>query len=79
MGKHLHIGRASICDLIHNKDQLEAMIEIAPKRLLDYEKGLLINLRVWIYYKRRKALKDILKKNKVSKNDGILGIQEKLF
>ena len=36
------------------------MIEIVPKGLLDYEKGLLKNLRVWIYNKRRKALKDIL-------------------
>ena len=62
-----------------SKDQLEAMIEIAPKELSDYEKGLLKNLRLWIYDKRRKALKDILKKNKVSKEDGILDIQEKLF
>ena len=62
-----------------SKDQLEVMIEIAPKELSDYEKGLLKNLRLWIYDKRRKALKGILKKNKVSKNDGILAIQEKLF
>ena len=62
-----------------SKDQLEAMIEIAPKELSDYEKGLLKNLRLWIYDKRRKALKGILKKNKVSKDDGILDIQEKLF
>jgi len=62
-----------------SKDQLEAMIEIAPKELSDYEKGLLKDLRLWIYVKRRKALKDILKKNKISKEDGILDIQEKLF
>ena len=62
-----------------SKDQLEAMIEIAPKELSDYEKGLLKNLRLWIYDKRRKALKGILKNNKVSKSDGILDIQEKLF
>lgn len=62
-----------------SKDQLEAMIEIAPKELSDYEKGLLKDLRLWIYDKRRKALKDILKKNKISENDGILDIQEKLF
>ena len=62
-----------------NNGQLEAMTEIAPKKLSDYEKGLLNNLRVWIYDKRRKALKAILKKNKVSESDGILDIQEKLF
>ncbi|TDY60758.1 hypothetical protein DFQ06_3342 [Algibacter lectus] len=62
-----------------SKDQLEAMTEIAPKELSDYEKGLLKNLRLWIYDKRRKALKGILKKNKVSKDDGVLDIQEKLF
>tara|TARA_R110002050_G_scaffold289989_1_gene443224 strand:- start:1363 stop:1530 length:168 start_codon:yes stop_codon:yes gene_type:complete len=55
------------------------MKDIAPKELSDYEKGLLKNLRIWIYEKRRKALKDILKKNKVSKSDGILNIQEKLL
>ena len=62
-----------------NKNQLEAMIEIAPKELSGYEKRLLKDLRVWIYDKRRKALKDIMKKNKISKEDGILDIQEKLF
>lgn len=62
-----------------SKDQLDAMMEIAPKELSDYEMGMLNNLRKWIYDKRRKALKDILKKNKVSKDDGILDIQEKLF
>ncbi|WP_166961903.1 hypothetical protein [Yeosuana marina] len=62
-----------------NNGQLEAMTEIAPKELSDYEKGLLNNLRQWIYDNRRKALKDILKRNKISKSDGILDIQEKLF
>tara|TARA_R110002049_G_scaffold242357_1_gene416155 strand:- start:387 stop:932 length:546 start_codon:yes stop_codon:yes gene_type:complete len=62
-----------------NNEQLEAMKDIAPKELSDYENGLLKNLRIWIYEKRRKALKDILKKNKVSESDGILDIQEKLF
>jgi len=62
-----------------NNRQLEAMTEIASKELLAYENGLLNNLRVWIYEKRRKALKAILKKNKVSDSDGILDIQEKLF
>ena len=62
-----------------NTGQLEAMKDIAPNELSDYEKGLLKNLRIWIYEKRRKALKDILKKNKASASDGILDIQEKLF
>ena len=62
-----------------SKDELEAMIEMIPKELSDYEKGLLKNLRLWIYDKRRKALKVILKKNKISKDDVILDIQEKLF
>lgn len=62
-----------------NKGQLDAMTEIAPKELSGYEKGLLDNLRQWIYDKRRKALKNILKKNKISKFNGILDIQEKLF
>ena len=62
-----------------NNGQMEAMTEIAPNELSDYEKGLLKNLRVWIYEKRRKALKDILKKNKISKSNSILDIQEKLF
>ncbi|MGY8952696.1 MAG: hypothetical protein ACKVJP_04945 [Flavobacteriales bacterium] len=56
-----------------SKYQLDAMTEIAPNELSDYEKGRLKNLRLWIYDKRRQALKDI------SKNDGILDIQEKLF
>lgn len=56
-----------------------AISEIAPKELSDYEKGLLKNLRLRIYDKRRKALKGILKKNKISKEDGILDIHEKLF
>jgi len=62
-----------------NNGQLEAMTEIAPKELSDYEKSLLKNLQVWIYNKRRKALKDIMKKNEISKSDGILDIQKKLF
>jgi hypothetical protein len=42
-------------------DQLNAMTEIAPNELSEYEMGLLNNLRRWIYDKRRKALKDKLK------------------
>ncbi|MER3374598.1 MAG: hypothetical protein RIM83_08165 [Allomuricauda sp.] len=42
-------------------EQLEAMMEIAPEQLSDQEKGLLDNLRSWIYGKRRQALRDKLK------------------
>lgn len=62
-----------------NKDQLEAMSDIAPKELSDYEKGLLNNLRQWIYKQRRQALKDMLKKHKISESVGILELQETLF
>ena len=62
-----------------NKGQSDAMIEIAPKELSDYEKELLKSLRLWINDKRRQALKNILKSNEISKSDGILEIQEKLF
>lgn len=61
------------------KAMIDAMAKIAPNELSDYEMGLLNGLRRWIYDKRRKALKDILKKNKISRSDGILDIQEKLF
>ncbi len=44
-----------------NSGQLNAMTEIAPSKLSEYEMGLLNNLRIWIYDKRRKALKDRLK------------------
>lgn len=41
--------------------QIEAMKEVAPKQLSEYEMGLLKRLRIWIYEKRRKALKDSMK------------------
>ncbi|MDF0716094.1 hypothetical protein PY092_08055 [Muricauda sp. 334s03] len=41
--------------------QIEAMEEVAPKQLSEYEMGLLKGLRLWIYEKRRKALKDNMK------------------
>ncbi|MFD2101327.1 hypothetical protein [Flagellimonas iocasae] len=41
--------------------QIEAMEEVAPQQLSEYEMGLLKKLRVWIYEKRRKALKDSMK------------------
>ncbi|AXT62443.1 hypothetical protein D1816_19425 [Aquimarina sp. AD10] len=51
-----------------NADQLGTMKEIAPTELSEYEMGLLNNLRRWIYDKRRKALKNILKKNTLKPN-----------
>ena len=47
----------------NRKDMVSAMKDIAPKSLTDYETGLLEHLRKWIYDKRRKALKDIMKAN----------------
>ncbi|PQV48805.1 hypothetical protein CLV33_10410 [Jejuia pallidilutea] len=61
------------------EEQLKAMTEIAPKELSAYEKEPLKNLRIWIYENRRKALKDILKKDRASEFDGVLDIQGKLF
>lgn len=40
-----------------NAGQIGAMMEIAPKHLSDYEQTLLKRLRIWIFEKRRKALK----------------------
>lgn len=57
-----------------NNGQLKAMCEIVQKELSDYEKGLLKNLLVWIYEKRRKALNGILRENKILKPYGILDI-----
>ncbi|MEE1962024.1 hypothetical protein V1387_04950 [Allomuricauda taeanensis] len=41
--------------------QMEAMEDVAPQQLSEYEMGLLKGLRVWIYEKRRQALKDSMK------------------
>ncbi len=41
--------------------QIEAMEEVAPQQLSEYEMGLLKGLRLWIYEKRRQALKERLK------------------
>ncbi len=41
--------------------QIEVMEEIAPKQLSEYEMSLLKRLRIWIYEKRRKALKVSMK------------------
>ena len=62
-----------------SKEQSEAVLEISPKELSDYEKGLLDNLRRWIYEQRRKALKTRLKESKSNiANDSKIE-QETLF
>ncbi|MFD1616405.1 hypothetical protein [Gelatiniphilus marinus] len=62
-----------------NTDQLNAMKEIAPKKLSEYEVGLLNNLRRWIYDKRRKALKDKLKVAEKSEKKMLPENQKELF
>ena len=62
-----------------NKEQLDAMTEIAPGKLSDYEMGLLNNLRRWIYDKRRKALKDKLKNAEKSEIKILSENQKELF
>lgn len=62
-----------------NNDQLNAMTEIAPNELSEYEMGLLNNLRRWIYDKRRKALKDKLKSTEKSEKKILPENQKGLF
>ncbi len=62
-----------------NKEQLNAMTEIAPSKLSEYEMGLLNNLRRWIYDKRRKALKDKLKNAEKSEIKILPEKQKELF
>lgn len=62
-----------------NSDQLNAMTEIAPSELSEYEMGLLNNLRRWIYDKRRSALKNILKSSKNSESIRLPIHQKGLF
>lgn len=62
-----------------NDNQLDAMIEIAPSELSEYEMELLKNLRRWIYDKRRKALKDKLKSAEKSKAKKLPKKQKVLF
>ena len=45
--------------------QIEAMEEVAPQQLSEYEMGLLKQLRLWIYEKRRQALRDKMKTSKL--------------
>mgnify|MGYP000285977009 CR=1 FL=1 len=62
-----------------NDDQLNVIMEIAPSKLSEYEMGLLNNLRIWIYDKRRKALKDKLKSAEKSETKKIPENQKVLF
>ena len=62
-----------------SKEQFEAASEITPKELSDYEKGLLNNLRRWIYEQRRKALKTRLKESKPNTVNDSKIEQETLF
>ncbi|GAA3561389.1 hypothetical protein [Snuella lapsa] len=52
---------------IESKSMVEAMEDIAPKELSNYEQALLKRLRLWIYEKRRKALKASIKNDKPKK------------
>ena len=62
-----------------NSNQLNAMTEIAPSELSEYEMRLLNNLRRWIYNKRRKALKDKLKIAEKSETKILYKNQKQLF
>ncbi|OUR98383.1 hypothetical protein A9Q86_15165 [Flavobacteriales bacterium 33_180_T64] len=62
-----------------NKEQLNAMTDISPSKLSEYEMGLLNNLRRWIYDKRRKALKDKLKSTEKSEIKILSENQKELF
>ncbi|WP_422350880.1 hypothetical protein [Flagellimonas sp.] len=59
--------------------QTEAMEEVAPKQLSEYEMGLLKRLRVWIYEKRRQALKDSMKTSMPKLSEPSPNDQRELF
>ncbi|SDQ90646.1 hypothetical protein [Flagellimonas zhangzhouensis] len=59
--------------------QIEAMEEVAPQQLSEYEMGLLKGLRMWIYEKRRKALKDSMKASMPKDNRPCQDTQGELF
>ncbi len=61
-----------------SEEEVKCMEEIVPKTLSEYEMGLLNHLRIWIYDKRRKALKARLKDTKKTKIAST-PIQENLF
>ncbi|WP_047418754.1 hypothetical protein [Cellulophaga sp. Hel_I_12] len=62
-----------------NSGQLNAMTEITPSKLSEYEMGRLNSLRSWIYDKRRKALKDRLKIAEKSETNILSENQKVLF
>ncbi|MBP2833089.1 hypothetical protein J8281_12915 [Aquimarina sp. U1-2] len=62
-----------------SKEQFKAASEIAPKELSEYEKGLLDNLRRWIYEQRRKALKTRWKSTDSTELNKTRMVQKKLF
>lgn len=64
--------------LFKKKSMVEAMKDIAPSKLSQYEESLLTNLRIWIYNKRREALKGSLKKKKITSKKKKVE-QKKLF
>ncbi|MEC3908890.1 hypothetical protein VOI54_17820 [Tamlana sp. 2201CG12-4] len=61
------------------RDMVSAMQEIAPNKLSDYEQGLLKHLRLWIYDKRRKALKASLKNAKQRTPESSIIKQRNIF
>ena len=61
------------------KEQSDAALEIVPKELSDYEKGLLDKLRRWIFVKRRQALKKSMKEIEKSKQKTEKIEQSELF
>ncbi len=62
-----------------NAGQFEAMAEIAPEKLSGYQEGLLKGLRVWIYDKRRQALKERMKANTTKSGTETTTRQQNLF
>ncbi|MBJ6369148.1 hypothetical protein [Snuella sedimenti] len=62
-----------------SKSMVEAMADIAPKTLSDYEQGLLKHLRIWIYEKRRKSLKESMKNNRPKEPEAPEAKQKSLF
>lgn len=52
---------------------------MAPKQLSEYEMDLLKRLRVWIYEKRRQALKDSMKTSMPKLSGPSLNNQGELF
>ena len=62
-----------------SKSMVEAMADIAPKELSNYEQTLLKRLRLWIYEKRRKALKASMKNSRPKEPEFPEAEQKSLF